>query len=302
MVFDDASRHASGAVVRRGVRAKGRGSAMGIVHPARVLASVATLLGGSIAAAPQAVSVESYSFVFVDEASRLVSFTAGTSQANNLVVTQTFLRGVDGIEVTRYDFNDDVWVRPGAGCESWNEEDDLGHVVCTLPYSPDTPPFVRIRLGSKDDTGWAGIRFGKVRMEGGDGSDRLSSVRAELFGGDGADVLWGGVVTHGGAGSDVIRESAAAYGDAGNDRITGTLRSDVIHGGTGADLIRGAGGNDEVFGNSGDDLIFGNAGNDTLSGGPGDDTVSGGQGRDTVVGGPGVDTLSGGAGSDRVTP
>lgn len=98
---------------------------------------------------------------------------------------------------------------------------------------------------------------------------------ANLFGGDGNDVLTGG------SGSDQL------FGQAGNDTLLGKGGTDVLFGGDG---------NDTLTGGDGDDRMFGEAGNDRMIWNPGDDT-------DLFEGGDGIDTaeVNGGNGAEEFT-
>src|SRR4051794_23658084 len=149
---------------------------------------------------------------------------------------------------------------------------------------------------------------------------------AQLFGGDGNDVLTGG------SGDDQV------FGGAGNDRMIWNPGdgTDLFEGGDGVDTAEVNGGNGtETFtitangtrvrfdrvspapfsldigstenlvlhANGGDDVIT--AGNGlagliqlTLDGGDGNDTITGGDGNDLLVGGRGNDLINGGRGGD----
>jgi Ca2+-binding RTX toxin-like protein len=87
--------------------------------------------------------------------------------------------------------------------------------------------------------------------------------------------------------------SANLFGGDGNDILTG---------GSGNDLLFGQGGNDTLMGMGGDDQLFGGGGNDVLSGGTGDDQVFGQAGDDRMIWNPGdgTDLNEGGAGNDTV--
>jgi Ca2+-binding RTX toxin-like protein len=106
---------------------------------------------------------------------------------------------------------------------------------------------------------------------------------AQLFGGDGNDVLTGG------SGNDLL------FGQAGNDTLLGKGGNDMLFGGAG---------NDVLIGGDGDDQLFGGAGNDRMIWNPGDDNdlFEGGDGIDTaeVNGGNGAETFTITANGDRV--
>jgi Ca2+-binding RTX toxin-like protein len=86
---------------------------------------------------------------------------------------------------------------------------------------------------------------------------------ANLFGGDGNDILTGG---------------------SGNDMLFGQAGNDILLGKGGNDFLFGGDGNDTLTGGDGDDQVFGEAGNDRMIWNPGDDTDlnEGGDGTDTV--------------------
>src|SRR5215217_7329334 len=98
---------------------------------------------------------------------------------------------------------------------------------------------------------------------------------AQLFGGDGNDVLTGG------SGDDQL------FGQAGNDTLLGKGGNDLLFGGSG---------NDTLTGGDGDDQVFGQGGNDRMIWNPGDDS-------DLLEGGDGIDTaeVNGGNGSEVFT-
>jgi Ca2+-binding RTX toxin-like protein len=86
---------------------------------------------------------------------------------------------------------------------------------------------------------------------------------ADLFGGDGNDILVGG------SGNDLL------FGQAGNDQLFGEGGNDLLFGGDGNDMLVGGAGTDQVFGQAGDDLMIWNPGDgtDLNEGGDGNDTV-----------------------------
>ena len=98
---------------------------------------------------------------------------------------------------------------------------------------------------------------------------------ANLFGGDGNDILTGG------SGNDML------FGQAGNDTLLGKGGNDLLFGGDG---------NDTLTGGDGDDQMFGQAGNDRMIWNPGD-------GSDLIEGGDGIDTaeVNGGNGAEQFT-
>ena len=78
--------------------------------------------------------------------------------------------------------------------------------------------------------------------------------------------------------------------------------NDVLTGGSGGDMLFGQAGNDTLLGKGGFDFLFGGADNDALTGGDADDQVFGESGNDRMVWNPGDDTdlNEGGAGIDTV--
>ena len=85
--------------------------------------------------------------------------------------------------------------------------------------------------------------------------------------------------------------AAQLFGGDGNDILTG---------GSANDLLFGQSGNDTLLGKGGNDQLFGGAGNDTLTGGAGDDQVFGEAGNDRMIWNPGdgSDLFEGGDGTD----
>src|SRR5262249_35804218 len=98
---------------------------------------------------------------------------------------------------------------------------------------------------------------------------------ANLFGGDGNDVVTGG------PGNDLL------FGQAGNDTLLGKGGNDQLFGGGGNDTLTGGDGDDQMFGEAGDDRMIWNPGDDT-------DLAEGGDGTDTVEvnGGNGVENFT----------
>lgn len=150
---------------------------------------------------------------------------------------------------------------------------------------------------------------------------------ATITGGDGSDLLFGGMdadLILAGGGHDTLTGAAAT--DVAGDTLVGGTGDDIYLVANPLDLLVEAEneGTDEVrttlaaytlgdhferlthdgsgaftgTGNDLDNLITGGAGDDALAGGLGNDTLDGGAGADTLVGGTGADTLVGGAGND----
>jgi Ca2+-binding RTX toxin-like protein len=99
--------------------------------------------------------------------------------------------------------------------------------------------------------------------------------KANLFGGNGDDVLTGG------SGADLL------FGQVGNDTLLGKGGSDLLFGGTENDTLTGGDGDDQAFGQTGDDRMIWNPGDDT-------DLNEGGDGNDTTE-------VNGGNGSEQFT-
>jgi len=107
--------------------------------------------------------------------------------------------------------------------------------------------------------------------------------RANLFGGDGNDVLTGG------SGADQL------FGQQGNDTLLGRGGFDFLFGGEGNDTLTGGDADDQMFGQGGNDRMIWNPGDDS-------DLMEGGDGNDTaeVNGGNGSEQFSAVANGTRV--
>jgi Ca2+-binding RTX toxin-like protein len=134
------------------------------------------------------------------------------------------------------------------------------------------------------------------------GIGRNVEIPAQIYGGDGDDLLRGGggpTLVNGGNGNDVIRGGRATnilFGGAGNDRIYGGPGVDYLVGGSGDDWLHGGDGDDFIFGDGTDELPAGvsdvfayarqyadfNTGNDVIFGGLGTDVIFGGPGSDQI--------------------
>src|SRR2546421_1366301 len=117
----------------------------------------------------------------------------------------------------------------------------------------------------------------------------------------------------GGAGNDTITVNEA-NGALPAANLFGGDGNDILTGGSGNDMLFGQAGNDILLGKGGNDFLFGGDGNDTLTGGAGDDQVFGqadndrmiwnpGDGSDLNEGGDGIDTVevNGGNGAEGFT-
>jgi hypothetical protein len=137
----------------------------------------------------------------------------------------------------------------------------------TVPVAGGTPTVANTRL---------------IQVFGQDGNDTISLDEtngalpaANLFGGNGNDVLTGG------SGNDQI------FGQGDNDTLLGMGGNDLLFGGDGNDVLTGGAGNDQVFGQGGDDRMIWNPGDgtDLNEGGDGTDTteVNGGNGSEVFT-------------------
>ncbi len=90
-------------------------------------------------------------------------------------------------------------------------------------------------------------------------------------------------------GADVIALSEA-NGALPRAQLFGGEGNDVLTGGSGADLIFGQGGNDTLLGKGGPDQLFGGTENDVITGGDADDQAFGQGGIDRMIWNPGDDT------------
>ncbi|WP_326999248.1 VCBS domain-containing protein [Comamonas testosteroni] len=162
-------------------------------------------------------------------------------------------------------------------------------------------------------------------LVGGSTTNELAPVgNDKIFGGDGADILFGDTINTDqlpwgvngnpakpadladGSGLDGLKQflllkNGVQPTDADLHKfisdnhemfdVQGDTRggNDELHGGNGNDIIYGQGGNDTLLGDDGNDILYGGAGNDTLDGGSGNDTLIGGKGDDILIGGTGDD-------------
>src|SRR5262245_54996668 len=89
-----------------------------------------------------------------------------------------------------------------------------------------------------------------------------------------------GIVVSGGNGDDTISLVNAALPPA---QLFGGNGNDMLSGGSGADQLFGGNGNDTLNGGDGDDILDGGAGDDRVVGGKGTDTAFLGAGNDTFI-------------------
>src|SRR4051794_32570484 len=138
---------------------------------------------------------------------------------------------------------------------------------------------------SRDAAGKILVNGGAVAVIGGTPTV-ANTTRVQVFGLGGNDVITISEVNG-------ALPAANLFGGEGNDVLTG---------GSGADQLFGQAGNDTLLGKGGNDLVFGGNDNDTLTGGDADDQVFGQSGNDRMIWNPGDDTdlNEGGDGSDTV--
>ena len=136
---------------------------------------------------------------------------------------------------------------------------------------------------SRDAAGNLLVNGGAVAVIGGQPTVANTST-IQVFGQGGNDTI-------------TLNESNGALPAA---QLFGGDGNDVITGGSGNDMLFGQAGNDTVLGKGGDDLLFGGSGNDTLTGGVGDDQMFGETGNDRMIWNPGEgsDLMEGGDGND----
>jgi Ca2+-binding RTX toxin-like protein len=141
------------------------------------------------------------------------------------------------------------------------------------------------------------IRGNFTEAYGGRGDDTLKGNHlAQLVsGGQGNDIMSGGLTYEGGVGQDLVHAGAKSnliFGQGGGDYLQGGRGADSAYGGNGDDILLGGQGGDRFFGGRGADELVGDTGNDVLSGGAGSDRLYGGLGADTLRGGEGADVFS----------
>src|SRR3954447_338333 len=126
---------------------------------------------------------------------------------------------------------------------------------------------------SRDAAGRILVNGGAITVAGGTPTVANTAL-IQVFGVDGADTL-------------ALNEANGALPRA---NLFGGNGNDVLTGGSSADQLFGQAGNDTVLGKGGDDLLFGGSKNDTLTGGDGDDQAFGQGGADRTIWNPGEDT------------
>jgi Ca2+-binding RTX toxin-like protein len=138
---------------------------------------------------------------------------------------------------------------------------------------------------SRNAAGTLLVNGGAVSIQGGTATVANTSL-IQVFGQDGNDTI-------------TLDEANGALPAA---NLFGGNGDDILTGGSGNDMLFGQAGNDTLLGKGGNDLLFGGDGNDVLTGGDGDDQVFGQAGNDRMIWNPGDDTdlNEGGDGSDTV--
>src|SRR5947209_1069958 len=136
---------------------------------------------------------------------------------------------------------------------------------------------------SRDAAGTILINGGAIAIQGGKPTVANTTL-SSIFGQAGNDTI-------------TLNESNGALPAA---QIFGGDGNDVITGGSGGDMLFGQAGNDTLLGKGGNDLLFGGDGNDALTGGDGDDQMFGQAGNDRMIWNPGDDSdlMEGGDGTD----
>jgi Ca2+-binding RTX toxin-like protein len=131
------------------------------------------------------------------------------------------------------------------------------------------------------------------------GALRVNGGAVPIVGGTSTVANTSLIQVFGQGGNDVISLNEA-IGALPSAQLFGGNGNDVLTGGSGRDQIFGQADNDTLFGRGGNDMLFGGAGNDTLTGGDGDDQMFGEGGNDRLIWNPGDDTdlFEGGAGND----
>src|SRR5256885_3750683 len=156
----------------------------------------------------------------------------------------------------------------------------FAHTLAVLGDSLDNQIVV-----SRDAAGKLLVNGGAVPILGGSGTV-ANALLITMFGLGGNDNL-------------SLNEANGALPAA---QLFGGDGNDILTGGSGADLLFGQSGNDVLLGKGGADLLFGGDGNDILTGGTGDDQVFGQGANDRMIWNPGegTDLNEGGAGVDTV--
>ena len=192
---------------------------------------------------------------------------------------------------------DTLWINVGPRASLRNVATSEVNETVTVAFDAASGMYVAEGFGQRDEQAADGISL--ITGDGASGNDALLlenvSVRAELHGGDGADMLTSGSAGDwltGGPGPDVLSS------DAGNDTVDAGSGDDFVSSGSGDDEVEGGDNPDQLFGEFGDDAMNGGSGADQIGGGPGADLLGGDGENDSLSGGPGADTMRGGTGDD----
>src|SRR6476469_1965878 len=138
---------------------------------------------------------------------------------------------------------------------------------------------------SRDAAGRILINGGAVSILGGDATVANTDL-IQLFGQGGDDTISVDEVNG-------PMPAAQLFGGNGNDILTGGSGNDLLFGQSGNDSLLGKGGNDQLFGGDGNDTLIGGVGTDQAFGEAGNDLMiwNPGEGSDTNEGGDGIDTV-----------
>ncbi|TDC27721.1 calcium-binding protein [Streptomyces sp. 8K308] len=267
------------------------------ISPAVTVAALTLLATGSAigpAVAAQtgrpSEAAEATATLAVDRDGRSLTYRAAAGQANDLQITAM----PGGPDVRRIAFNDEVTISAGAPCTQ-PDPGDPTRVVCELPADSAPADDIRVLLGDGDDAFFT-VAPGVSVVQGGADDDELHAHSAHtVLGGDGDDMLMGGVVMRGDAGMDHLMgddRDQYLWGGSGDDHVEAYGGDDVVSADSGDDHVVAGEGDDVVFGGRDDDMLMGEAGRDVLHGGSGDDTLDGGAGTDLLWGGAGTDEIT----------
>ena len=181
----------------------------------------------------------------------------------------------------------------GTAFPPWLKFDLISRTFSGTPSGTDIHDYDIWLIATDPSGATAGDHFTlsvRTQLSGTSGNDVLTGGLGpeSISGGDGSDWLYGG------GGSDMLS------GDGGNDYLYGQAGDDVLAGGDGADILSGGDGNDTLYGEWGDDGMYGDAGNDVMNGNAGGDFMAGGDGNDIMHGDDGQDWIYGEWGDDTL--
>ncbi len=259
----------------------------------------------------------------------VIVYSAGWSRTNVVVVTD-----LPGLQVK---FTDTGGIKADPGCVQgatskeaictaaggsiYNVEIGLGNLNDTATLvGAFTSAHIVIDAGVGNDTVDLGTSASQpsITVRGGSGADTLTTAAGStgqhyLDGGDGADVICGGVNTAAFYGdrltyvrvtpNDIADDGSTGEGDnvcATIGVIVGGHGNDVLFAGPAGTVLRGTDGHDALYGGPGPDKLYGDFGQDVLSGGAGDDILQASlqveSYAETVNGGTGTDACRGDSG------